>query len=289
MSDSTRAQSRRQLLTAAAGGVAALAAEALTRPHAVDAVSAALMTEVDNPTSAETSVTSSQSTTGEVAFKVAIGDLGTALHADSPNGVGVLGTNNLGGAGVMGNSTGGAVGVIGQTGDPAGYPGVPAGSAGVYGFSSTDGPGVFGDGGVLGAGPIAVMGVGQIGSVGLGDGLGPPGQFGAGVYGYSGSVTAPLPPNNVGVYARGDGTALALQVQGKAKFSRSGRTYVAAGHANRAVTYAGVTTSSLVIATLATYRAGVYIAAVVPGSGKFTVYLNKAVTASTYFVYMILN
>ena len=83
MSDSTRAQSRRQLLTAAAGGVAALAAEALTRPHAVDAVSAALMTEVDNPTSAETSVTSSQSTTGDVAFKVAIGDLGTALHVDA--------------------------------------------------------------------------------------------------------------------------------------------------------------------------------------------------------------
>jgi hypothetical protein len=289
MSESTRARSRRRLLAAAAGGVAALAADALARPHVAEAASAALMTEVDNPTGAETSVTSSQSTKDEVAFKVSVGDLATALHADSANGVGVLGTNGTSGAGVMGNSTGGAVGVMGQTGDPGGYPGVPAGSAGVYGFSSTDGPGVFGDGGVLGAGPIAVMGVGAIGTVGLGDGLGPPGQFGAGVYGYSGSSSAPLPPNNVGIYARGDGTAIALQVQGKAKFSRSGRTYVSAGHASRAVTYAGVTTSSLVIATLATYRSGVYIAAVVPASGKFTVYLNKAVTASTYFVYLILN
>jgi hypothetical protein len=283
-------QSRRRLLTVVATGVAALAADRLARPTGVRAVSTALMTEVDNPTGAETSVTSSQNTPADVAFRVAVGDQATALKGESPNGVGILGTNDLSGAGVLGDSTGGAVGVMGRTGDPGGYPNPSGTSAGVYGYSGVaDRPGVFGDGGVLGAGPVAVLGVGEVGTAGVGDGLGPPGLFGTGVYGYSGQINAPAPPNNVGVYARGDGNAVALQVQGRARFSRSGRTYVAAGRGTRIVTYSGVTTSSLVIATLSTHRAGVYIAAVVPGTGQFIVYLNKQVSATTYFVYLILN
>jgi hypothetical protein len=103
------------------------------------------------------------------------------------------------------------------------------------------------------------------------------------------ALVSPEPPDHIGVNARGDGTAIGLKVQGKAQFSRSGRTYVSAGHATRAVTYAGVPTSSLVIATLQTYRSGVYIAATVPAAGKFTIYLEKAVSGTTHVAFFIIN
>jgi hypothetical protein len=52
---------------------------------------------------------------------------------------------------------------------------------------------------------------------------------------------------------------------------------------------AGVSTSSYVIATLQTRRIGVYVHAVVPGTGYFLIYLNKAVTANTYVGYLVIN
>jgi hypothetical protein len=134
-----------------------------------------------------------------------------------------------------------------------------------------------------------VLGGGRNGVVGVGDGLGPPGLFGTGVYGYSGTMAPPDAPNNVGVFARGDGASIALRVQGRAVFSRSGRTYVSAGHSSRTVTVAGMTASSFVLATLQTRRTGVYVAAAVPAAGKFTLYLNQAVSATTYFAYIVLN
>ncbi|TMD28248.1 MAG: hypothetical protein E6I94_08715 [Chloroflexi bacterium] len=72
-------------------------------------------------------------------------------------------------------------------------------------------------------------------------------------------------------------------------FSRSRRVAVTAGHRSVARTLAGVTTSSLVIATPQTSRSGVFVQAVVPATGKFTVYLNKIVTGTTYIAYMVLN
>jgi hypothetical protein len=80
-----------------------------------------------------------------------------------------------------------------------------------------------------------------------------------------------------------------LNVTGKAKFSRSGRTSIASGQYARKITMAGVTTSSYVIATLQTRRTGVYVHAVVPGTGYFYIYLNKAVTATTYVGYLVIN
>jgi uncharacterized Ntn-hydrolase superfamily protein len=52
---------------------------------------------------------------------------------------------------------------------------------------------------------------------------------------------------------------------------------------------AGVTTSSYIIATPQTNRAGVYVQSVVPASGKFTIYLNKAVTGTSYIGYLVIN
>jgi hypothetical protein len=283
-------RSRRSVLAAAVGGAAALAATSLARPLRVDAASTALMTEVDNPTTAKTSISAVSSLTidGDIAFETTVGDLATAIHGDSPNGIAIYGTS-ANAHGVIGDATAGT-GVMGRAGDPNTYG--TASGFGVHGFSSVEGSsGVFGEGevGVYAAGFIGSFSVGSPGVVGLGDGLGPPGQYGTGVYGYSGGTNPPQPPNNVGVYARGDGTAVALKVQGKAQFSRSGKSYVSASRSTRVITLAGVTTASLIIVTLQTYRAGVYVLAAVPAAGKFTVYLNKVVPGTTYFAYFIVN
>lgn len=150
---------------------------------------------------------------------------------------------------------------------------------------------MFGSGnlaGVWGAGPIGVVGVGAPAVIGFGDGLGPPGQFGTAIYGYAGAAP-PEPPNNVGVWAGADSTGYALQVSGRAKFSRSGRTSIASGKSSKVVLIPGLTSANLVIATLQTHRTGVYVAAAVPTTGKFTLYLNKTVTATTYFAWFVLN
>lgn len=285
--------SRREILAAAAGGAAALAASALVKPLPAAAASTALMTEVDNPTEAKTSIsaTASLTTADDIAFEVIVGDLATAIHGESPSGAGIRGSNTDSQAGVVGDSMN-AVGVAGSTGaafDPSTVAGI---TAGVLGQTSAEGsPGVLGlggDVGVEGGGIIGMFAVGTTGVVGIADGLGPPGQFGTGVYGYAGGLP-PAPPSNVGVYARGDGGTTALRVQGKAVFSRSGRAAVSAGQSSKVVTMAGVTSTSLVLVTLRTRRSGVYVAAAVPAAGKFTVYLNKAVTATTYFAYLVLD
>jgi hypothetical protein len=293
MAEARRAPtSRREILAAAAGGAAALAAGALARPVPAAAASSALMTEVDNPTGAKTSITAGLTTETDIAFEVSVGDLATAIHGQSPSGAGVRGSNTFSQAGVVGDSIN-AVGVAGWTGSPFDANNVTGFTAGVLGQSSAEGtPGVLGLGGDVGVeagGIIGLFAVGSTGVAGVADGLGPPGLYGTGVYGHAGSTVPPAPPTNVGVYARGDGVATALRVQGKAVFSRSGRTYVSAGKSSRIVTLAGVTTSSLVLVTLQTRRTGVYVAAAVPAAGKFTVYLNKAVTGTTYFAYMVLN
>lgn len=56
-----------------------------------------------------------------------------------------------------------------------------------------------------------------------------------------------------------------------------------------AATRAGVSTSSLIIATPRTNRAGVFVQSVVPGAGRFTIYLNKKVAGATGVAYMILG
>ena len=52
---------------------------------------------------------------------------------------------------------------------------------------------------------------------------------------------------------------------------------------------AGVTSASYVIATVQTNKAGVYVRAVVPAGGKFTIYLSKAPTAAIVVGYLVVN
>jgi hypothetical protein len=169
---------------------------------------------------------------------------------------------------------------------------------GVYGYSdvSDNSSGVWGDSnlgtGVAGTGDTGVVGFGNYGIYGYGRQAvtGDADTTETGVYGFTGSTIAPPPTAGVGVQAAAASTAqVALKVVGKAQFSRSGRTYVSAKGSSRKITMAGVTTSSYIIATLQTRRTGVYVHAVVPAAGSFTIYLNKAVTATTYIGYLVIN
>jgi hypothetical protein len=81
----------------------------------------------------------------------------------------------------------------------------------------------------------------------------------------------------------------ALVASGKVRISRSGRAYLLSGTSRRKITLAGVTSSTHVLAQLATNRAGTYIQAVVPTTGYFTVYLNKTVPGTTYFHWVVLD
>lgn len=137
---------------------------------------------------------------------------------------------------------------------------------------------------VVGAGGTGVYGTGGYGVMGDVD------VGGTGVYGFIGSGAAPVAPASVGVYAAAGSTShTALQVNGKVKFSRAGRLTVAAGAGYVGKTLTGVTTSSLIIATLQTNRSGYYIRAAVPASGSFRVYLNKTADVNIAVAYFVIN
>jgi hypothetical protein len=51
----------------------------------------------------------------------------------------------------------------------------------------------------------------------------------------------------------------------------------------------GVTASSYIIATAQTRRSGVFVQVVVPAAGKFTIYLNKVVSGTTYVGFLVIN
>jgi hypothetical protein len=106
---------------------------------------------------------------------------------------------------------------------------------------------------------------------------------------FSGVVGEGIGSGAVGVTARqGQGAYAALVVQGRARFSRSGRTTVNPGKSSRKVTLPGVNANSLVFAVLARNVANRYVRAVVPVAGSFTIYLNRSVgspTAVTWIVF----
>ena len=82
---------------------------------------------------------------------------------------------------------------------------------------------------------------------------------------------------------------VALQVSGKAKFSRSGRIAVASGKTSTSKSVAGVTTSSMVFAVLQQSETGTWVRAAVPATGKITIYFNKALPTSSVAAWFVLN
>jgi hypothetical protein len=253
-------RSRRALLAAAAGAAGAMAANAAL-PLTVAAAPANMQTESDNATTATTSVTNS-------------GADSTALagHATgSGAGFGLEGTS-VGAAGVF------AWSVSSPTSWWTGTPFDPAFTqyTGVFGGAPAGdhinfvGSGVWGDSpdsGVFGSGSIGVEGFG-----------------GWGVAGFANDAAG-----SVGVYAKADLPSNALYVNGKAHFSRSGRTTIGAGKSSIKINLTGTSSGSRVFAVLHSNRAGRYVRAVVPTTGSFTIYLNTTVTSATYVAWFVLD
>ena len=189
----------------------------------------------------------------------------------TPTGVGF-------GYGVQGSSVT-AAGLVGWSVDPPEVAGrIPARLHRVYRrlrfgaggrWRDAFGSGVWGD-----SPDVGVYGTGGTGVYGYGDN---------GVVGESASTAA-------GVLAIASAaTNIGLEVQGKVKFSRSGRATLGAGKSSIKVTLAGTTTGSRVFAVLHTNRTGRWVQSVVPTTGSFTIYLNGTVAGATYIAWWVIN
>jgi len=259
---STPVRSRRAIITAGLGGLAAFAASALGRPAPVRAANGgAVVLAAQND---ETSVTTITNNGSGPAFAGIAGD----------------------GAGVGGISA-----------SSRGLDGYSTSGQGVYGASSSS----YGVYGTTGSGAAAIFGYnahndGVVGSSAAPAHSGVWGTNSGGGYGVSGSTGG---ASTAGVWGVNSGTGIgvratssagtALRVEGKASFSRSGKTKILAGHSSKAVSLSGVTSGSLIFAVLTSNRSGRYVRAVVPGSGSFTIYLNTSVTSDSYLAWFVLN
>lgn len=275
MDNDTTLRSRRAVIGAALGTAAAATVGALALPASVAALDPDdVQLGVANTAPAPTSVENTDATTGAVSLAGVHAAGGVAVRGASAEGVGVFGAvgddslvGDMSGAGVVGFADE-LVGFVGTAGISDAFVGaLGSGLIGVYG--SADSIGVVGDGADAG-----VYGTGYEGGIG--------------VVGLVGDSPATM-PTNVGVFASGDSSSVALQVNGKVKFSRSGRVSISSTGTSRSVTMSGVTTSSYIIATMQTSVSGVYVRAVVPGTGSFRIYLSKAPGKTVYVGYLVVN
>jgi len=186
--------------------------------------------------------------------------VGVGVYGFSYNDDGVVG---------FADTTGGRNGVMGVSANP--------GASGVYGENNGHGYGVAGR-----SGGIAVYGD-STQSYGIGVQGSNSQQGGIGVYGSAGS-------SGTGVYATNP-SGVALAVNGRAQFSRSGRITVPAGQSSATATGVSLTSTSLVMATMQQRRAGISIEAAVPdtAASSFTVHLSKAVSSDTVVAWFIVN
>ena len=195
--------------------------------------------------------------------------LGVANQATS----GPTGILSSGGTGLYGESTAASgTGLVGR--------GSGTGSAGVIGVGLAQG--VYGYN-------LETTGIGVKGEV---DGVG------SGVYGLANAngvgVFGDAPVNGIGVIAQGNGGS-ALDVRGKAKFSRSGTATIvgtlALPKASIVVPGVALSTNSLILVTAQKNVAGVWVRAAVPNvaGSSITIYLNKAVTTSMPVAWMVIE
>ena len=206
---------------------------------------------------------------------------GTGVKGTSVHAAGVIGTSSEAlQSGVVGQGNGGAIGVSGSSDSLYGVFGLTQGdtqsavhghdqsSTGGYGMSgfSDNGTGVFGLCGTSGQS-------GVFGKDTSSDG-------GHGVYGTSANGVAVMAESSSGT---------ALSVQGVVSFSRSGLATVPAGKLTLRVDVDGLTTSSLVLATLQQLEKGVHLAAAVPAPGSFTVHLTAAPTTPLKIAWFVID
>jgi hypothetical protein len=246
-------RSRRALLAAAAGGAAALAASAALPLTTMAADPNDVVKGLVNATTQTTGI--DNSTPDSIAFS------GSAQG----NGYGVQAMSGGGGAAVFAFSLT----------PPPGWEQSNGSHTGVFGWSPASSDPNVGGAGVWGASDdFGVYGTGSIGVLGSGD---------VGVWAESTSTSAAL------VAVAKSPTDLALDVRGKVKFSRAGRSTIGAGKSSISITLAGVSSGSRIFAVLHSNRPGRWVSAVVPVTGKFSIYLNTSVTSATYVAWFVIN
>lgn len=265
--------SRRHILGAAAAAATAAIAARIAGPTPTLAATGDNLV-LGNPNEA-TAATTLVVTGGDAALSIAANSTANAVAFN----------NNAPGDTLVVQATAG-VGVQSLT--YAGPIGLAAGNGGTVAALKPD---YVTETGILGVGTVTdtsnstgVWGEGDTGVYGYGGS----GVWGEGFYGVRGLALGAT--GSIGVKADATTTAqYALVATGKVKLSRSGRTYVSASASSRKVTLSGVTSSTHVLAQIATNRAGYYVQSVVPTTGSFTIYLNKAVPGTTYVHWVVLD
>lgn len=133
-------------------------------------------------------------------------------------------------------------------------------------------------------------GAGVLATSGSGPGLSASSATNAAVKAVSTSGTGVDASSSSGVGVRATSTSgTALSVTGKVHFSHSGAASITQGSKAKTIKVSGMTASSLVLVTLQTTASGIYLAGAVPGSGAFTVRLNKAAPKSMRFAWFVIN
>ncbi len=322
MSSDAAPRSRRALLTAGLAAGVATVASALGRPLPVKAASGgfdssdagtAALSAVNSAASGSSALAlyaTTASTEGVAVYGVATSPSGSTrgalFGADSVDGIGVEGQGkdvgvkgvslSAAGIGVEGKS-GSGPGVSGESVSGYAVQGMSTSSTGVYGYSASASA-VFAASFSTHKAAMLVQAYGvSTGVLGYsGVNVEPAAPTKTGIYGYSDSDDVTVAGTPVGVRGEspaGTGvlatttTGVALQVAGKAKFSRCGRASVAKNKTFTDIMVAGgLAANSVVHATLQTYRVGVGVAAVranYPSAGKARIYLTKvaSLTAAT--------
>jgi hypothetical protein len=279
-------RSRRAILAALGGGVAALVAQALGRPLPLRAADG----DAVNVGAAETGATETSITVTGAA---------TAFRGQSAQGHGLVGVSS---EGSVDNAKG--TGVVGIAG-PATNAEADTHQTGVYGFTEgTDahGQGVWGDSSSLGVwgtgGDWGVQGDGYWGLVGVGtDAEGSIGLYArgdTGVYAQTGAVAGPGPRGRTALNTYAPWPNSAAYLDGRITFTRSGAVTVPAG-LNYGQVAIRLSSSSLVFGLVRTNRSGFFVTRAVtfnafqPNS-FFRVYLNaNAPTGGIQVAWFVLN
>jgi hypothetical protein len=292
-------RTRRALLTAAAAAGAAAVVGAVTKPAialgAVDDNADMFVGNQYGSVSLTTGLTNHENNSTVFSATSTLG--GTALNGASATGVAVKGTSSSYGTGVHGES-GMGVGVRGLSTNSAGVYGTSVYGTGVHAISTGENALYAACSG--GGDAIFAESFGGYGAFVRSDAPDRPVVFAqamggsAGVHGHAGD-SQPAAQANTGVQGTTQGsgtggyfsspTGNAIRVQGKASFSRAGRTLVPKGRSYVDVTVTGgLGSSAFVVATLQSPRSGVWVSYVrinYPSAGKARIQLNKVASTTT--------
>lgn len=104
----------------------------------------------------------------------------------------------------------------------------------------------------------------------------------------SGTALTGTSSRGVGVLAESS-SGTALKVAGKLELSRSGLATVTKGGKSVKVTLAGVTSSSMVLATIQGNAGAIAVANAIPGVGSFTINLTGAAPAAVKIAWFVIN